>query len=121
MGNKPTTVEQYLATLPDAQRAVVEKIRTTIQAAAPRAQEVISYAIPAFKLDGHTLLWFAAWKHHFSVYPITPAILREHATELETYETSKGTIRLPAAEPVPTAFIRRLVKTRLKEIRDTGR
>lgn len=121
MGSKPATVEEYLATLTDEQRAVMEQIRATIQTAAPRAHDVISYAIPAFKLDGHTLLWFAAWKHHYSIYPITPAMLRDHAAELEAYETSKGTIRLPAAEPIPYAFIRRLVKTRAKEIRDTGR
>ena len=111
-------VRAYFASLsPDARREL-KKIRDVIRAAAPDATESISYGIPTFKLDGRVLIYCAGWKNHTSVYPLTPAIMRDHGAELEKYETSKGTVRFPLSEPVPIAFVKRLVKTRLAELRN---
>ena len=111
----------YLAALPPGTRREVRKLRTLIRAVAPRAVEAFSYRIPGFRLDGRALIWYAGWKSHTSIYPITDAIRRTYAAELEGYETSKGTVRFPLAEPLPTALIRKLVKARVAESRGAKR
>jgi len=116
MGEKPTTVEQYRATLTDAQRAGLDALREAVRAAAPEAKEGISYAIPVFKLRGKTLVWVAAWKQHFSLYPLTPALVRDHAADIDGYETAKGTIRFPASRPLPVELVRKLVGARVAEL-----
>lgn len=107
----PKDVETYLAALPKGQRAALEKLRKIIRAAAPKAEEVISYGIPAFYYQGYGLVWYAAWKDHCSLYPISGAIKRE----LKGYNTAKGTIRFAVDKPLPAPLVRKLVRARIAD------
>jgi len=115
MAAKPKSIDDYLSGLAEPQRAVLQTLRETIQAAAPAAVECISYQMPSFRLDGRMVVSFAAWKGHCALYPLSVATIRDHAAELEGFDTEKGTIRFTPEGPLPAALVTRLVEARIAE------
>ena len=111
---KPKTVDEYLAALSEDQRGALEKLRATIRAAAPNAEECISYQLPAFRQNG-MLVAFGATANHCAFYLMSSSTVETHKDELKTFDTSKGTIRFQSEKPLPVAFVRKLVKARLAE------
>ena len=110
------SVDEYIAAQPATVRTVLERVRSAIRKAVPRAEEVISYKMPTYKLNDETVLHLAAWKHHYSLYAATASVAAEFKGELDAYDVIKGTIRFPLSEPVPTKLIERIAKFRAKEI-----
>ena len=111
-----TSVEDYLAALPAERRAALEELRRTIKAAAPEATETIAYQMPAFRTQqGQFLVSYAAYKHHYSLFPASGAVVEVLGPELTPYLAGKGTIRFPADSPIPAALVTRIVKVRLEE------
>lgn len=110
---KFTTVDEYIAALPAGARDMMQRLRTTIRQAAPRAEETISYNMPAFKWNG-MLVWYAAHKGHVGLYPKASAIVA-FKEELAGYTTSKGAIQFPLEKPIPTNLVKKIVKFRVKE------
>jgi uncharacterized protein YdhG (YjbR/CyaY superfamily) len=107
-------VEAYLARVPDAMRPAVEVLRETIRAAAPDAEEGISYGAPAFRYHGRPLVAYGAAKAHYAFYVMDPAVLEAHADELTGLDTSKGTIRFKAGSAFPADLVTRLVEDRVR-------
>ena len=105
-------VRGYMAAQPAKHRAALRTIRAAIRATAPKAVEHFSYGIPGFRLNGRPLIWYAAFKQHVSLYPVTAPIRRALAKAIEGYETSTGTLRLPLDEPMPVALIKKIVRAR---------
>lgn len=112
--SKPKTIDDYLEGLPADKRSALEKLRKTIRAAAPEAEECISYAIPAFRQNG-VLVGFGATANHCSFFPFNSTTVADYKADLKGYKTSKGTIHFQPQKPLPVALVRKLVKARLAE------
>jgi uncharacterized protein YdhG (YjbR/CyaY superfamily) len=111
-----TSVEEYLAALPDERRAVMEELRHTVNAAAPEATETIAYQMPALRSHGgQFLVSYAAYKKHYSLFPASEAVIKAVGEELKPYLAGKGTIQFPANKPLPTALVTKIVKVRVAE------
>jgi len=110
------SVDDYIASRPEGMREILERVRGAIRKAVPKADEVISYQIPAYKLGGKPVLFFAGWKQHYSLYPAIGGLVPAFQKELARYKISKGTIRFPLDEPVPVRLIGRIAKFRAKEV-----
>ena len=110
---KYNTVDDYFSDLPQDKKNVLKTLRKIIKQAAPKAEEVISYNMPALKFKG-ALVYYAASKNHIGFYP-TPSAIKFFKKELSGYETSKGAIKFPMRKPLPAALIKKIVKYRVAE------
>ena len=110
------SVDEYIASQPGTVQGILERVRSAIRNALPEAEEVISYKMPAYKLRGGAVLFFAGWRRHYSLYPTGERVVAAFKDELSPYEVSKGTIRFPLSEPVPVRLIGRIAKFRAKEV-----
>ncbi len=115
MGGKPRTIDEYLVALSDDKRAALERLRKTIRAVAPKAEECISYQLPAFRLEGRLLVAFGAAAKHCAFYPMSASTVEAHKDELKEYSTSKATIRFQVGAPLPATLVRKLVRSRIAE------
>jgi uncharacterized protein YdhG (YjbR/CyaY superfamily) len=112
--NTPAGPDEYLSKVPADQRSALDKLRKEIKAAAPKADECISYGIPGFRLNGRLLVSYGATAKHCAFYP--GSIVRQFKNELEDYDTTgKGTIRFSPDKPLPTTLVAKIVKARIAE------
>ena len=112
---KPKSVEAYFESLPDEQRQPLQRLRKTIASAAPKADEGITYSMPGFLLGGKGFVAYAAFKDHYSLFPMSTKAIDAHRVELGDRVTGKGTISFAYGRPLPTALVKKVVKTRLLE------
>ena len=116
----PQTIAAYIADEPAPVRTVLRQVRAAIRKALPRAEEGISYRIPVYKVDGRMVLYFAAFKDHYSIYPATARLIRELGPKLGDRLHNKATIRFSYDEKVPTALITRIARLRAAEAKERG-
>ncbi len=116
-GAAAARVRAYLASLAPASRKVIRQLGDIIRAAAPGSVDAFSYGIPAIAVDGKKVVWYAGWKSHSSLYPISDATRKALARELDGRANEKGTVRFEHDAPLPTVLIRKLVKARLAELK----
>ena len=115
---KHLSVEAYLDTLDSARREVVEAMRATARAAAPEADEVIAYDMPALRLGGRFLVSYAAYRRHYSLFPWNPYVVAEVGeAALAPFMAGRGTIQFPSTKAVPLDLVRRVVEARVREVR----
>jgi uncharacterized protein YdhG (YjbR/CyaY superfamily) len=117
MKSKPRTFDEYLAGANADQRIALEKLRKTIHAVAPKVEECISYGIPAFRLNGRSLVFFGAWANHCAFYPGSSATLKKFRGDLKGFQITKGTIRFSPDNPIPIALLKKLIKARITQNR----
>ena len=113
-GTPARTVDEYLASLPEAQRAALERVRRAIKSAAPEAEEVISYRMPGYRYKG-MLVYFAAFESHLSLFGAGKTLVRTFSKELEAFDVSGSTIHFTPEHPLPAALVRRMVRARVRE------
>jgi uncharacterized protein YdhG (YjbR/CyaY superfamily) len=113
---KPTSVDEYLSWMDERQLAALDRLREVIGRAAPHATEGISYSMPAFLLGGKGLVCYAAFTDHYSLFPMSTAVMEQHSGELGDRVTGKGTIRFEYGERLPARLVAKIVRTRLTEV-----
>lgn len=109
-------VDAYLASLPADPQQALQRLRESIRALLPEAEEGFSYGLPAFRLKGRPVVCYGASKNHCSLFPMSPAVIAALAADLKGFETSKGTIRFTPDKPIPSTLVRRIVTARLAEL-----
>ena len=114
------TVDEDIAAFPNEVQDVLEKIRSTIRESAPKAEEAISYGIPAFILNGRGLVYFAAWKNHIGFYP-TPSGIEAFKKELAPFKQEKGSVQFPLDKPISIGLVKKIVRYRVTEILENGK
>lgn len=113
----PKNIDEYIASYPRPVQDVLERVRGAIRKAVPGADEVISYGMPTYKLHGRSVIYFAGWKQHYSLYPSTAPLVAAFKKALAPYEVNdKGTIRFPLSEPVPVKLIEDIARFRANEV-----
>jgi uncharacterized protein YdhG (YjbR/CyaY superfamily) len=113
--DKPKSVEAYFRSLPDHQRAALQRLRDAIAGAVPEAEEAIAWSMPAFRLGGKALVGYAAFKDHYSFFPMSTAAIDAHRSELGEHVTGKGTISFAYGERLPVGVVKKVVKMRVAE------
>jgi len=108
------SMDEYIGTFPKDVQNILEEVRRTIKAAAPKAEEKISYNMPTFMLNGKYLIYFAGWKHHISLYPV-PVGSDAFNKEVSKYAAGKGTLQFPLDKPLPLKLITKIVKLRIED------
>lgn len=114
-GKGPTTIDEYLASVPPEARKSLTKIRAAIRSAVPKATEHISYGMPMFRYH-RMLVAFAAFASHCSFFPMSRAVMETFKKELQSYDKSVGTIRFPVDKPLPATLVRKIVRARMAEV-----
>jgi uncharacterized protein YdhG (YjbR/CyaY superfamily) len=115
-----SAVESYLAGLTSDQRQVLEHVRAVIRAVAPQATETISYQMPAFRYKGRRLVYYAAFRDHFSLFPASYAVMEKLSRELAPFRSGRGTLRFTVDQPLPDALVVRIIELRLAELDARG-
>lgn len=111
----PSNVDEYLAAVPEPARTTLSRIREVIRSVVPAATETISYQIPTFKYRGRSIIAFAAFTNHCSLFPMSGAVIEKFKSDLQHFHTSKGTLQFPLDKPLPASLVRKLVKARIAE------
>lgn len=114
--NVAATADEYLARVPEPARTTLEKMRAVVRSAVPEATEAITYGMPTFKYRGRSLVAFAAFKKHCSLFPMSGAVIGKFKDELEGFHTAKGTLQFPLDKPLSAALVKKIIKARMNEI-----
>lgn len=109
------SVDEYIAAQPASMHGILQEVRGVLRKALPKAEEVISYQIPAYKVDGAAVVYFSGWKEHYSLYPATKGVVKALKRELAAYHVEKATMRFPLDKPVPKRLIAAIARTRAEE------
>lgn len=112
---KFANVDEYISVQPETAKVALQLVRSTIRKAVPGAEEMISYNMPAYKLQNGMTLYFAGWRRHYSLYPASERMVAALKDQLASHMVRKGTIRFPLSEPVPVQLIERIAKFRVRE------
>lgn len=117
MQRKPSTIDEYLGTVPKDRREALEDLRTKIRSVVPGAQECISYRVPAFRLDGEVIAGFCATSKGCSYLPFSGSTLKGLARDLRRYDQTKGSLHFSPDEPLPIELVRKLIRARINEVK----